>query len=171
METYGHGIILIMIMTMLWHPVLHGYNKLLYYMALTFWLLRTFRQTAMSEHSMMASTLQFDQVINTSNINTVGDIIGTSLPHEVRRQARMEITPTPIQQWLTKPQELMEQFPTEWNSTIKATTQFDRCTKGRMPMHQVWSNRSLDLGVLNRMPTRGLPHYPLNPLKYLWCDT
>ena len=35
METYGHGIILIMIVTMLWHPVLHGYDKQSYYMALT----------------------------------------------------------------------------------------------------------------------------------------
>ena len=163
METYDYGIIFIMIVTMLWHPVLHGYNKRLYYMALTFWSLPTFGQTATSEHSTMASTLQFDQVIDASNINTVGDIIGTSLPHEVQCQARMEITPTPIQQWLTKPQELTEQFPTEWNSTIKAITQQDRCRKGRMPMHQVWSYRSLDPGVPNRMPTQSLPHYPLNP--------
>ena len=34
METYGHCIIFIMIVTMLWHPVLHGYNKRSYYMAL-----------------------------------------------------------------------------------------------------------------------------------------
>ena len=163
METYGHGIILIMIVTMLWHPVLHGYDKRSYYMALTFWSLPTFGQTAMSEHSTMASTLQFNQVINASDINTVGDIIGTSLPHEVRRQVRMEVIPPPIQWWLTKPQELIEQFPTEGNSTIKAITQRDRCTKGRMPMHQVWSYRSLDPGVPNRMPTQSLPHYPLNP--------
>ena len=57
----------------------------------------------------------------------------------------------------------MEQFPTEWNSTIKAIIQRDRCTKGRMPMHQVWSYRSLDPGVPNRMLTQSLPHYPLNP--------
>ena len=63
METYGYGIILIMIVTMLWYPVLHGYDKLSYTLALTFWLLCTFGQTAMSEHSTMASTLQFDQVI------------------------------------------------------------------------------------------------------------
>ena len=30
-------------------------------------------------------------------------------------------------------------------------------------MHQVWSYRSLDPGVPNRMPTQSLPHYPLNP--------
>ena len=83
METYGHGIILIMIVTMLWHPVLHGYDKRSYYMALTFWSPPTFGQTATSEHSTMASILQFDQVIDASNINTVSDIIGTSLPHEV----------------------------------------------------------------------------------------
>ena len=29
-------------------------------------------------------------------------------------------------------------------------------------MRQVWSYRSLDPGVPNRMLTRGLPHYPLN---------
>ena len=45
----------------------------------------------------MASTLQFDQVIDASDINTVGDIIGTSLPHEVQRQVRMEIIPPHIQ--------------------------------------------------------------------------
>ena len=71
----------------------------------------------------MASTLQFDQVIDASNINTVGDIIGTSLPHEVRRQVRIEVIPPPIQQQPTKPQELTEQFLTEWNSTIKVITQ------------------------------------------------
>ena len=70
-EIYGYGIILIMIVTMLWHPVLHGYNKPLYNLALTFWLLRTFGQMAMSEHSTMASKLQFGQVIETSNINTI----------------------------------------------------------------------------------------------------
>ena len=47
---------------------------------------------------MMASTLQFDQVIDTSNINTVNDNIGTSLLHEVQHQARIEIILTPIQQ-------------------------------------------------------------------------
>ena len=51
----------------------------------------------MSEHSTMASMLQFGQVIDTPNINTVGDIISISLPHEVRHQARMDITPSPIQ--------------------------------------------------------------------------
>ena len=71
----------------------------------------------------MASTLQFDQVIDASDINTVGDIIGTSLPHEVQCQVRMEDIPPPIQRQPTKPQELTEQFPTEWNSTIKAITQ------------------------------------------------
>ena len=71
----------------------------------------------------MASTLQFDQVIDASNINTVGDIDGTSLPHEVWRQVRIEVIPPPIQRRPTKPQELTEQFLTEWNSTIKAITQ------------------------------------------------
>ena len=71
----------------------------------------------------MASTLQFDQVIDASNINTVGDIIGTSLPHEVRCQVRIEVIPPPIQQQPTKPQELTEQSLTEWNSTIKVITQ------------------------------------------------
>ena len=108
METYGYGIILIMIVTMLWHPVLHGYNKRPYYMALTFWSLPTFGQMATSEYSTMASTLQFDQVIDASNINTVGDIIGTSLPHEVRHQVRIEVIPPPIQRRPTKPQELTE---------------------------------------------------------------
>ena len=49
-----------------------------------------------SEYSTIASTLQFGQVINTSNINTIGDIIGTSLPYEVSHQARMDITSPPI---------------------------------------------------------------------------
>ena len=113
METYGYGIILIMVVTMLWHPILYGYDKPLYTLPLTYWLLSTFRQTAMSEYSMMASTLQFSQVIDTSNINTIGDIIGTSLLHEVQHQARMEITLTPVLWQLTKLQELIEQFPTE----------------------------------------------------------
>ena len=78
---------------------------------------------ATSEYSTMASTLQFDQVIDASNINTVGDIIGTSLPHEVQHQVRIEVIPPPIQGQPTKPQELTEQFLTEWNSTIKAITQ------------------------------------------------
>ena len=71
----------------------------------------------------MASTLQFNQVIDASNINTVSDIIGTSLPHKVRHQVRIEVIPPPILRQLTKPQELTEQFLTEWNSTIKAITQ------------------------------------------------
>ena len=56
----------------------------------TTWLLQ-------SEHSTMTSTLQFGRVIETSNINIIGDIISTSLPHEVQRQARMEVIPPPIQ--------------------------------------------------------------------------
>ena len=99
---------------------------------------------ATSEHSMMASTLQCNQGINTSTINTVGDTIGTSLLYEVRRQARIEVISPLMQQQSTRPQELTEQFPTEWNSTIKAITQRDRCTNGRIPLHQVWSHRSLD---------------------------
>ena len=39
--------------------------------------------TATSEHSTMASILQFGLVISTLNINTVDDIISISLPHEV----------------------------------------------------------------------------------------
>ena len=99
---------------------------------------------ATSEHSTMASTLQCDQGIDTSTINIVGDIISTSLLHEVRRQARMEGIPPLMQQQPTSPQELTEQFPTEWNSTIKAITQRDRCTNSRIPLHQVWSHWSLD---------------------------
>ena len=34
METYSYGVIFIMIVTMLWHSVLHGYDKLSDYLPL-----------------------------------------------------------------------------------------------------------------------------------------